>query len=652
MITSLLLVASAGMQTVAEPAIIPQPVSMQMEQGNFELSAHTSLQVGDGCGDPASMLRQEVGPGTGFSFPERNYSKSEIALSIDHNLPHGPESYTLTVTPSAVRIVGGSAAGVFYGIQTLRQMLPASTFRKAPMESGPYAIPCLKIEDYPRFGWRGAHLDCGRHFMPAGFVMRYIDLMAMHKLNTFHWHLTEDQGWRIQIKKYPNLTNHGAWRARSMINYDKQTFDPRPHGGYYTQEDVKEVVAYAKQRFVTVVPEIEMPGHSQAAVSSYPELGNTGKEVPVDDSWGVSENTLNMKDSTLKFMQNVILEVMNLFPSKYIHLGGDEAPTVQWKNSPDAQAKMKELGITDPRGLQTWFTHQMDAFLTAHGRHLIGWDEILEGGKLAPGAVVMSWRGEQGGITAASEGHDVVMAPGEYTYLDHGQSRDTQLEALNIGGLLTLHQIYDYNPIPKSMPEKYAKHVLGAQCQIWTEYVPDSKHVEYLAFPRLSAFSEVVWSPEGTLNYDHFMSRLQVHLKRLDALDVNYRRLDPPRPILSTWQVDAKQGQDTPADFSLTTDQIGERKLIRIGVWNMGGSKGAVTVTSLEVNGQAVDLKDLKIDSSDDSSNVISFPVPEGNNGPISVHITLSGLKDGKVNGEFILLPDPNLYHPFAQGSA
>lgn len=651
MITSILLVASIGVQVNSEPAIIPQPVSMHLDRGSFELSGNTSLQVGDGCGDPATMLRQEIGPGTGFAFPERKYSKSEITLSIDRNLPHGPESYTMTVTPSAVKIVGGGAAGVFYGIQTLRQMLPPATFREVPTQSGPYQIPCLKIEDYPRFGWRGAHLDCGRHFMPTGFVLRYINLLAMHKLNVFHWHLTEDQGWRIQIKKYPNLTNHGAWRDRSMLNYDKQTFDPRPEGGYYTQEDVKEVVAYAKQRYITVVPEIEMPGHSQAAVSSYPELGNTGKEVPVDDSWGVSENTLNMKDSTLKFMQNVLLEVMDLFPSKFIHLGGDEAPTIQWQNSPEAQARMKELGIKNVRGLQTWFTHQMDAFLTAHGRRLVGWDEILEGGKLAPGAVVMSWRGEQGGITAASEGHDVVMAPGQYTYLDHLQSRDQGLEPVGIGGLLTLHQIYDYNPIPKSMPAQYAKHILGAQCQIWTEYIPNGKHVEYLAFPRLCAFSEVMWSPEGTLNYDNFMGRLDTHLKRLDALDVNYRRLDPPRPVLSTWQVDAKKGQETSVDFALTPDQLKDRKLIRIGVWNMGGSAGALTVTSLEVNGQPVDLKGLQIDSSDDGSNVVSFPAPEGNSNSVTVHIVLSGIKDGKVNGEFILLPDPNLYHPYTQGS-
>ncbi len=651
MILATLLIAAANQQALPAPAIIPKPVSMKMGQGIFILSSATTLQVGDGCSDPALMLRQELSPGTGFAFPSRDYSKSEISLSINPNQGHGPEGYTITITPHVVRIIGGGAAGVFYGVQTLRQMLPASTFRKVPLQSGPYDIPCLNIVDYPRFGWRGCHLDCGRHFMPKGFILRFLNLLALHKFNVFHWHLTEDQGWRLQIQKYPNLTEHGAWRDKSMLRYSKHTFDPRAEGGFYTQEDVKEVVAYAKQRFINVVPEIEMPGHSQAAVSSYPQLGNTGKQVPVDDQWGVSEDTLNMKNSTLKFMQNVLLEVMKLFPSKFIHLGGDEAPTTQWQNSPEAQAKMKELGITDPRGLQTWFTHQMDAFLTKHGRRLVGWDEILEGGKLAPGAVVMSWRGEQGGITAASEGHDVVMAPGGYTYLDHYQTRDHQLEPHAIGGLLTLHQVYNYNPVPSSLPAKYAKHILGAQCQIWTEYISNSKHVEYMAFPRLCAFSEVMWSPHDSLNYSHFMTRLKVHLRRLKAMDVNYRRLEPPTPVLAKWSVNAEVGAQTSVDFNLTPTQIGNRTLIRIGIWNLEGSNGAMTVNSLMVNGQPVDLKGVKIDSSDDDSDVVSFRVPEGSNGTIAIHLTLAGLTKGICHGEFILLPDPNLYHPYTQGS-
>lgn len=647
----LVLTALATAAPAPTIAIIPRPVELTRESGVFRLGSDSVVEAGKGCAEEAVMLRRFLCPGTGLRLAPGKSSKSEISLSIDPNQGHGEEGYTMKITPTKIQIIGGGSAGVFYGIETLRQLLPADTFRPVPMDPGPYEIPCLKIVDYPRFAWRGAHLDCGRHFMPLSFVLKYIDLLAMHKLNTFHWHLTEDQGWRLQIKEYPKLTQHGAWRAKSMISYSPATYDPRFHGGFYTQEDAKEVVAYAKQRHVTVVPEIEMPGHSTAAVSSYPELGNTGKQVPVDVNWGVSDDTLNMKDSTVKIMENVLTEVMAIFPSKFIHVGGDEAPTTQWANSPDAKAKMKELGITDPRGLQTWFTHQIDSFLTAHGRRLVGWDEILEGGKLAPGATVMSWRGEQGGITAASEGHDVVMAPGSYTYLDKYQSRDHELEPLAIGGLITIKGVYDYDPIPASMPAADAKHVLGAQVQLWTEYIPDAKHLEYMAFPRMCAFSEVVWSPKEGKNYDGFMDRLKVHLGRLDALDVNYRRLDPPTPVIGKWQTSGDGGTSFEMKYTIPAKDLEGRQTIRLGIWNTGGDQG-VTVQSLSVDSQPAELDNTHVDSRDDDANVISFqkPADQGDR-PLTVLLRFSLTKKGSSSGNVVLLPDPENYHPYTQGS-
>jgi hexosaminidase len=389
----------------------------------------------------------------------------------------------------------------------------------------------VSIEDAPRFPWRGAHLDAGRHFMPTGFVKKFIDLLALHKMNTFHWHLTDDQGWRIEIKKYPKLTTVGAWRTESVIGRQQAQRDPaqwkfdgEPHGGYYTQDDVREVVAYAKARHITIVPEIEMPGHAVAAIAAYPELGVTGESIPVATHWGIYDDILNADPATIGFMQDVLTEVMDLFPGPYIHIGGDEAAKAKWKASSRIQARIKELGAGDENGLQSWFIRQMDDFLTARGRRLIGWDEILEGG-LAANATVMSWRGTKGGIAAAQAGHDVVMAPNSHTYFDYYQSRDTAAEPIAIGGFLPLETVYSYEPVPAEIDAEHAKHVLGAQGQLWTEYMRDPRRVEYMAFPRMSALSEVVWTPAAGKDYADFRARLETHLKRLKALDVNYRPL-------------------------------------------------------------------------------------------------------------------------------
>ena len=365
--------------------------------------------------------------------------------------------------------------------------------------------------------------------MPKEFVKKLVDLAALNKLNRFHWHLTDDQGWRLEIKQYPRLTQVGAWRPQTIIgrpdrDSTKWRFDGQPHGGFYTQDDVREIVAYARARFVTIVPEIEMPGHSQAAIAAYPELGNRGDTLPVWMGWGVDENILNPGDATVRFYQNVLTEVMALFPGRWIHIGGDEAPKTQWKASPLAQTRIRELGLKDEDELQSWFTHRMDEFLTAHGRTLVGWDEILQGG-LAPNAVVMSWRGVDGGIAAAQAGHDVVMAPGSHTYFDHYQSADTVAEPLAIGGYLPLDTVYAFEPVPPALTASEARHVLGAQGQLWTEYVPDAKRAEYMVFPRVCALAEVLWTPPEERDYGDFTRRLVTHLQRLAVLDVNYRPL-------------------------------------------------------------------------------------------------------------------------------
>lgn len=452
----------------------------------------------------------------------------------------GTEGYRLDVRPGVITISAAAPAGAFYATQTLRQLLPSSIFRAAMVANTAWTIPSVKIEDRPRFQWRGAHLDVSRHFMPKEFVKKYIDLLALQKMNRFHWHLTDDQGWRIEIKKYPRLTAVGAWREKTLVGHASNdtthnVYDNKRHGGYYTQEDVREVVEYARERFVTVVPEIEMPGHSQAAIAAYPFLGNSGDTIKPWSTWGVSAYILNPSDTTIRFMQDVLTEVMGLFPGPYIHVGGDEAIKPQWKSSPRAQAKIRALGIApdDPNDkrepdraeneLQSWFIKQMDTYLTAHGRRLVGWDEILEGG-LAPNAVVMSWRGIAGGLAAARANHDVVMTPGDHTYFDKYQSRDTVAEPLAIGGFLPVDTVYSYEPVPAELEPQFVHHILGAQGQVWTEYIEGPKNVEYMAYPRMSALSEVLWTSRARRDFADFMARLPAHLARLDALDVNYRR--------------------------------------------------------------------------------------------------------------------------------
>jgi hexosaminidase len=513
--------------------IIPQPVNVTPGDGQFALTAEIIIIAPGAAEHTGQQLAAALAPATGWWLPVQASSSQDagrIDLTLDDALADlGPEGYHLIVTPERVQIRAAGEAGLFYGVQSLLQLLPADIFRAAPIHETAWTIPAVEIEDMPRFGWRGAHLDVGRHFMPKSFVLKFIDLLALHKLNTFHWHLTEDQGWRIEIKRYPRLTEVGAWRKETLVGHWRTThtnpqYDGVRHGGFYTQDDVREVVAYAAARHVNVVPEIEMPGHAQAAIAAYPELGNNPSEqIEVARDWGIKDNICNAEESTILFMQNVLDEVLALFPSEFIHVGGDEAPKVQWKASPAAQARIRELGLKDEDELQSYFIRRMDAYLTERGRRLIGWDEILEGG-LAPNATVMSWRGEKGGIAAATSGHDVVMAPNTYTYLDYLQSQDAASEPLGIGGYLPLETVYSYEPIAAELSAEDAQHVLGAQGQLWTEYLATPRNVEYMAFPRLAALAEVVWTPAANKDYAGFLERLPEHLERLDALDVVYRK--------------------------------------------------------------------------------------------------------------------------------
>jgi hexosaminidase len=512
-------------------ALVPVPVSVRAQEGNFEVTSATRILVDSASREIGEMLAAYLRPATGFALAVvRDASGAGISLRIDPSsgASLGSEGYRLRVSSRSIELSASAPAGLFYGVQTLRQLLPPAVFGQEMARGVRWSVPAVTIEDRPRFAWRGMHLDVGRHFMPVEFVKRYIDLLALHKMNTFHWHLTEDQGWRIEIRKYPRLTEVGAWRSGTIIgrpNRDstQNRYDSIRHGGFYTQDQVRDVVAYAAARFITIVPEIEMPGHAQAAIAAYPYLGVTGDTLEVWKGWGVSENILNVEESTIRFMQDVLTEVLELFPGPYIHVGGDEAVKTQWERSARVKERMRELGVADAHALQSWFIHRMDEFLTARGRRLVGWDEILEGG-LAPGAVVMSWRGTKGGIEAARAGHDVVMAPTTHTYFDYYQSRDRDSEPLAIGGYVPLDTVYAFEPVPQELTAAEARHVLGAQAQLWTEYMKTPRHVEYMAYPRGSALSEVVWSQREARNFDDFMQRLQTHLQRLEAMGVNYRK--------------------------------------------------------------------------------------------------------------------------------
>src|SRR5215204_2253294 len=522
--------------------IIPQPESINMGNGAFTLPINAGIisTTGENANFKKSIdfltsyleTYYKSWAGSKQKLPP---SPHQITLGVDITKNSSPGSYTLEVAKNGISIKGHDEEAVFYGIQTFIQLLPPH------VSNNKIEIPFLTIKDRPRFGYRGMHLDCGRNFMSIDFIKKYIDYLALHKMNYFHWHLTEDQGWRIEIKKYPRLTEIGAWRNGTIIGrHPGMGNDNKKAGGFYTQEQIKEIVKYASERYITVIPEIEMPGHGSAAIAAYPSLScfpdeptknyfpkngkwagdSTGKQV--QQAWGVYSDVFCAgKEETFKFLQDVIDEVVQLFPAKYIHVGADECPKSNWKRCPNCQKIIKDNSLKDEHELQSYFVQRMEKYINSKGKTLIGWDEILEGG-LAPNAVVMSWRGEKGGIEAAKQNHEVIMTPTTYVYFDYAQSDNE--DSVVIGGNLPIEKVYSYDPVPAELNEEQAKYIMGAQANVWTEYMNNPRKVEYMIFPRLSAVSEVLWSPKEKKNWNDFEKRLQVQYKRYDLWKANYSR--------------------------------------------------------------------------------------------------------------------------------
>ncbi|RTL61007.1 MAG: beta-N-acetylhexosaminidase [Sphingobacteriales bacterium] len=532
-----LLVLVACCSNAQQLSIIPKPVESTVQKGRFNINAATVIVLtNDGLQPSADFLNNYLKTYYGFSLKTAKQAKTNfIHLGIKvFTRPPDNDGYNLTVSPKNIEISGDTYAGSFHAIQSLIQLLPLQ--KKKVLD-----VQCCTVTDYPRFKYRGLHLDAGRHFMPVAFVKKYIDFIALNKLNYFHWHLTEDQGWRIEIKKYPRLTEVGAWRNGTIIGrYPGKSNDNTKHGGYYTQEEIKEVVKYAADRYITVIPEIELPGHGSAAIAAYPYLScfpeeptikyfpksctwggdTTGKQV--QQTWGVFSDVFCAgKDSTFDFLQDVLDEVMALFPSPYIHIGGDECPKENWKRCPNCLLRMQRKGLKDAHELQSYFIQRIEKYINSKGRKIIGWDEILEGG-LAPNATVMSWRGEEGGITAAKQNHDVIMTPGNPVYFDHTQS--TNEDSVTIGGYNPIEKVYAYDPVPAVLTEEQGKHILGAQANVWTEYMDNGRKVEYMIFPRLAALSEVLWSQKDKKDWSSFEKRLITQFKRYDFTKTNYSK--------------------------------------------------------------------------------------------------------------------------------
>ena len=498
-----------------EIGIIPKPLFQEINKGVFVLDENIRFISDTELNEVSDYLKLYIEENYQVSFTPQKESKKIVFTSND--TISNEEGYELKIEENSILIASKNSKGAFYAVQSLLQLMPIKSNGLA------IAIPCLELQDEPQFKYRGMHLDVGRHFFSVDFIKKYIDLIARLKMNTFHWHLTEDQGWRIEIKKYPKLQEIAAFRNETLVgHYNDQPhqFDGKKYGGFYTQEQIKEVVAYANTRQVNIIPEIEMPGHSQAAIAAYPSLGCTGEQVEVATKWGVFDEVYCPKESTFKFLEDVIDEVVALFPGKYIHIGGDEAPKTNWKNCEYCQKLIKKEGLKDEHGLQSYFIARMEKYINSKGKQIIGWDEILEGG-LAPNATVMSWRGTSGAVQAAKEGHDVILTPGSHCYFDHYQS-ENENEPLAIGGFLPLEKVYHFNPIPEELSEEESKYVLGAQGNVWTEYMQTEKQVEYMAYPRAVALSEVLWSSPKHKNYSDFIHRLEQYQKRLDQLEVNY----------------------------------------------------------------------------------------------------------------------------------
>ena len=504
-------------QPCAPIALVPAPERLDVSPGRCVLGPDTVIAHDLGGSRAARLLTDllAAAPAVGAGAPL-------VRIAVDPGLDANPEAYRLDTTESSVSVVGASELGALHAVQSLRQLLPVDAGTE------PWAVACVSIVDRPRLGWRGAMLDVARHFRSVEFVLRFLDLLALHKFNVLHLHLTDDQGWRLEIEQYPRLTEIGAWRAGTMVGHmsenraDELAHDGLRHGGYYTHDDIRRIVARADELGITVMPEIDLPGHSQAAIAAYPELGNNATANQVRTGWGISTHILNVETETLDFFKTVLDTVMDLFPSKYIHVGGDEVPADEWRESPAAQHRMQELGILDAHELEDWFIAELNTQIRARGRTMVGWEEIGDR-TLPPGSVLMPWKNAATAIAAVQAGHDVIMAPSTHTYFDHHQGEDAGSEPLAIGGPLGIRKVYEFEPIPAELDDDARSHVLGSQFQLWSEYIPSAEHMEYMAFPRACAIAEVLWSADRDAD-DFFDRRLPAHLRRLDALGVAYRR--------------------------------------------------------------------------------------------------------------------------------
>lgn len=532
--------------TQIDYAVVPLPLEMEVKNGRFLLNNSKTIYAEAGLMKEAEFLKEYIKLQTGLDLAVKEaQAKAEgILLTLDATIEQ-EEGYKLSVKPNSILVSGKNGKGVFYGIQTLRQLIKEVS---AENEKKDYVVLATEIQDAPRFEYRGMHLDVGRHMFSMEFIKKYIDLLALHKMNRFHWHLTEDQGWRLEIKKYPKLTEVGAWREQTAIGknfphaYEGAVFqgDGKRYGGFYTQEEAREIVKYAADRHIIVIPEIDLPGHMLAALASYPELGNGTGPYKVAEYWGVFEQILAPKEETFKFLEDVFTEVIDIFPSEYIHIGGDEAPKKEWKESKQAQEVIAKLGLKDDtepspidgrkhtkeEKLQSYFITRVEKFLNSKGRQIIGWDEILEGG-LAPNATVMSWRGVEGGIAAAKAGHKAIMTPGGYCYFDHYQDAvdaETKQPYLSICCLTTVEKTYSYDPVPADFTPEQAKLILGTQANLWTEYIHSPEQAEYMVAPRMTALSEVQWTPVAKKDYNQFKERIGSIRNIFDIMNVNYAK--------------------------------------------------------------------------------------------------------------------------------
>ena len=510
-------------------AIIPAPVSLKPMNGIFTFSQKSRIilsGINNETKLAADYLALLVKNPTGLSIPVEEGRKSisqSVLMSLDSSIVN-VEGYVLKITPEIIDIKANSAIGMFYAVQTIRQLLPVDVENGKIIEGLVLSVPACEIRDEPGFVYRGMHLDVGRHMFPVAYIKRYIDMMALHKMNTFHWHLTEDQGWRIEIKKYPRLTKIGGFRKETLVgsgNEKPQVFDGKPYGGFYTQEEVKDIVAYARSKFITIIPEIEMPGHSTAALASYPEFSCTGGPIEVATKWGIFPDVYCAgKEATFKFLEDVLSEVIDLFPGKYIHIGGDECPKDRWKKCRDCQNIIKKEGLKDEKELQSYFISRIEKFLISKNRKLIGWDEILEGG-LAPEATVMSWRGVEGGIEAAKQKHNVIMSPYNDVYLYIYQC-EPEGQPLAASGYLPLEKVYSFNPVPEKLNADEQKYILGLEGCLWSEFVDSPQLLEYMVYPRMFAIAETGWTPASQKDFESFLSRLELVKKRYDVIGINY----------------------------------------------------------------------------------------------------------------------------------